>query len=93
MPVLVLAPILEVLEDRIWLVLGILLEMSVDRDVSPVPNLLGQVGRVENELGLEERVFPGLRQETQVQCQVEIRQPFVQESAYRQSIFIMFFAM
>lgn len=79
MPVLVLAPVLEVLEDGVHLVLWVRLEVPEDGDVPPVPNLLGQVGGVEDELGLEEGVLPSLGQETQVQRQVEVRQTLVQE--------------
>ena len=80
-PVLVLAPVLKVLEDRVELVLWVLLEMPVNGNVPPVTNLLRQVCRVEDELWLEECVFPSLCQESQVQCQVKIRQSFVQEPA------------
>ena len=41
MTVLVLAPVLEILENGIALVLRILLEMSVNGDVPPVSDLLG----------------------------------------------------
>lgn len=81
MAVLILAPVLKVLENGVALVLGVLLEMSVNRDVSPVSNLLRQVGGVEDELRLEERVFPGLSQEPQVQRQVKIRKTLVQKPA------------
>jgi hypothetical protein len=43
-----------------------------DGDVPPVPDLLRQVGGVEDELGLEEGVLPSLGQEPEVQCQVEV---------------------
>ena len=52
----------------------------VDGDVAPVADLLGQVRCVEDELGLEERVLPVLRQEAQVQRQVEVRHGLVQEA-------------
>jgi len=39
MAVLVLAPVLEVLEDGVELVVGVLLEVTVDGDVAPVPGL------------------------------------------------------
>ena len=72
MPVLILAPVLEVLEDRVTLVLRVLLEVPVNGDVSPVPNLLRKVCRIEDELWLEERVLPRFGQEPQVQSQVEV---------------------
>ena len=55
--VLVLAPVLEVLEDGVELVVGVGLEVAVDGDVPPVANLLGQVSCVDDELGLEEGVL------------------------------------
>ena len=60
MTVLVLAPVLKVLEDWVTLELRVLLEVSVDCDVSPVPDFLGQVSGVEDELWFEESVFPCL---------------------------------
>ena len=85
MPVLILAPVLEVLEDGVNLVLWVRLEVPEDGDVPPVPNLLRQVGGVEDELGLEEGVLPSLGQEPQVQRQVEVRQTLVQEPRQRKS--------
>lgn len=73
MAILILAPVLKVLENRIALVLRVLLEVPVYGDVSPVPDLLRQVRRIENELGLEKSVFSGLCKESQVQSQVEVR--------------------
>jgi hypothetical protein len=57
-PVLVLAPVLKVLEQRVQLVVGVALQVAVDGDVAPVANLLAQVGGVDDELGLEEGVLP-----------------------------------
>lgn len=70
--VLILAPVLEVLEDWVALVLRVLLQVSVDANVPPVPNLLRQVGGVEDELRLEEGVLPCLGQESKIQSQVEV---------------------
>lgn len=81
MAILVLAPVLEVLENRVALVLGVLLEVPVYGDVSPVSNLLRQVCRIEDELRLEESVFSGLCEEPQIQSQIEVGQTFVQEPA------------
>lgn len=83
--VLILAPVIKVLEDGVHLVLRVSLEVPEDGDVSPVPNLLRQVGGVEDELGLEEGVLPSLGQEPEVQRQVEIRQPLVQEPTQHRS--------
>lgn len=41
MTVLVLTPVLKVLEDWVTLELRVFLEVSVDCDVSPVPDFLG----------------------------------------------------
>lgn len=81
MTVLILAPVLKVLENGVALVLRIGLEMSVYRNVPPVSNFLRQIRSIENELRLEESIFPCLCQEPQVQCQIEIRQTLVQEPA------------
>ena len=40
MTVLILAPVLKILENRITLVLRIFFEMSVDSNVSPISNFL-----------------------------------------------------
>lgn len=70
--VLILAPVLEVLEDGVELVLRVLPKVPVDRDVPPVPDLLRQVRRIKYEFGLKEGVLPRLGEEPQVQCQVEV---------------------
>lgn len=72
MTVLILTPVLKVFENGITLVLRIGLEMPVDGYVSPVPNFLGQISRIENKFGLEKCVFPGLGKEPQVQRQIKI---------------------
>lgn len=51
-PVLVRAPVPEVLEDGVHLILWVRLEVPEDSGVPPVPDLLWQVGGVEDELGL-----------------------------------------
>ena len=73
MAVLILAPVLEVFEDGVTLILGVGLKMPVIGYVSPVPNFLGQVSGIENEFRLEKCVFSGFSKESQVQCQIEIR--------------------
>lgn len=89
MPVLVLAPVLEVLEDGVHLVLRVGLEVPEDGDVPPVADLLGQVRGVEDELWLEEGVLPSLGQEAEVQSQVEVGQPLVQEPTQHESCSFM----
>jgi len=50
--VLVLAPVLKVLEERVGDEVGVALQVAVDRDVAPVADLLGEKGRVDDVLGL-----------------------------------------
>ena len=78
--VFVLAPVFKVLEDRVQLIVRVRLQVSVDRDVSPVANLFGQVRRVDDKLRLEKRVLSVLGQETQIQGQVKVTHGFVQET-------------
>lgn len=59
--VLILAPVLKVLKQRVQLVVGVALQVAVDGDVAPVANLLAEVGRVKDELGLEKGVLPVCR--------------------------------
>lgn len=50
-PVLVLAPVLKVLEQRVQLVVGVALQVAVDGDVAPVANLLRQEGGIAAQKG------------------------------------------
>ena len=52
----------------------------IDGDVAGVADLLGQIGRVENELRLEERVLLGLGQEAEINADAEIFQAVVDEA-------------
>mmetsp|Transcript_8975 Transcript_8975/g.14259 ORF Transcript_8975/g.14259 Transcript_8975/m.14259 type:complete len:428 (-) Transcript_8975:77-1360(-) len=79
MAVLVLAPVLEVLEDGVELVVGVLLEVTVDGDVAPVPDLLAEVGGVDDELGLEESVLAVLGQEAKIQGESKVAHSLVEE--------------
>lgn len=85
MAVLILAPVLEVFENRITYELRVGLEMPVYGNVPPVSNFLRQVSCIEDELWLEESVFSCFRQEPQVQRQIEIRQTLVQKPAKSQT--------
>lgn len=60
MAILILAPVLKVLENRVALVFRVFLEMSVYGYVSPIPNLFGQISGVEDELRLEKGVLSSL---------------------------------
>ena len=77
---LVVAPLLEPLEDRMEAPLGMALEMAEDGDVAGVADLLGQVGRVEDELRPEEGVLLGLGQEAEIDADAEVLQRVVDEA-------------
>lgn len=81
MAVLILAPVFEVLENGVQLLVGVLLQMAVNGDVTPISNLLRQVCCIEDELWLEESVLPVLREETKIQCQPKVRHGLVQETS------------
>ena len=66
MPEFVVTPCLEPVEDRLEAQLRIPLDLAKDRDVARVADLLGEVGRIENELGSEVLVLLGLAQETDI---------------------------
>ena len=57
--VLVLAPVLKVLKQRVQLAVGVALQVPVDADVAPVADLLRQEGGVDDVLGLWEGVERG----------------------------------
>jgi hypothetical protein len=77
---LVVAPLLEPLEDRVEAALGMTLEVAEDGDVARVADLLRQVGGVEDELRLEEGVLLGARQEAEVDADAEVLQRVVDEA-------------
>jgi len=79
--VLILAPVLEEPEDGVHLVFGVRLEVAIDGDVAPVANFLGEIGGVEDELGLEEGVLLALGQKAQVELEVEVRHRLVEEAS------------
>ena len=58
-PVLVLAPVLKVLEERVGDEVGVALQVAVDGDVAPVTDLLRKVGGVDDVLGLFELSWVG----------------------------------
>ena len=57
------------------------IQVPADGDIAPVPNLLREVGSIENILRLEKSVGAGLRQEAEVESEVEVRQSLVEEAA------------
>lgn len=79
--VLVLAPVLELLEDGVQLLVGVVLEIAVDGDVAPVADLLREVRRVQDVLGLEEGVLAVLGKEAQVERDPEVGEGLVEEPA------------
>lgn len=80
-PVLILTPVLKVLKHRVQLAVWVALQVPVDADVAPVPNLFRQVRGVENEFGLEEGVLAVLGQEAKIQSKIEVPHGFVDESS------------
>lgn len=78
-PVFILTPVLKVLKHRVQLAVWVTLQVPVDADVAPVPNLFRQVCGVEDEFGLEEGVLAILRQETKIQGKVEVPHGLVDE--------------
>jgi hypothetical protein len=52
---LVIAPLLEPFEDRMEALVGMLLQMAENGDVAGIADLLGQIGRVEDELSAGSR--------------------------------------
>ena len=80
MAVFVLTPVLEEVEDREDLAVGVLLEVAVDGDVAPVANLFGEIGGVEDELRLEERVGLVGGQEAEIELNAKVTHGFVEEA-------------
>ena len=72
MTILVLAPVLEEIEDREDLAVRIFFEMAEDGDVAPVADLLGQIGGVEDELRLEEGVLLVGREKAEIQLHPKV---------------------
>ena len=68
---LVVAPFLEPFEDRMEPQLRMLLQLPVDRDVARIADLLRQIGRVEDELRPEKRVFLDFREKTEIDADAE----------------------
>lgn len=58
MPILVLAPVLEVFKHGENLVIRVPLQMPINANVPPVANTLGQVCCIEDKLRLEEGILP-----------------------------------
>jgi hypothetical protein len=77
---LVVAPLLEPLEDRVEARSGWRSRLAEDGDVARIADLLRQVGGVEDELRLEVGVLLGARQEAQVDADAEVLQRLVDEA-------------
>jgi hypothetical protein len=71
MTVLILTPVFKEAEDGVNPIFWMGFQMTVDGDIAPVPNLFGQVGGVEDELGLKEGVFATLGEESEVEGQLK----------------------
>ena len=80
MTVFVLTPVLKEVEDREDLAVGVLFEVAVNGDVTPVADLFRQVGGVEDEFRLEERVVLVRGQEAEIQLHAEITHRLVEEA-------------
>ena len=76
----VVAPAFEPAEDRVETFVRMALQLAVDRDVAGVADLLGQVGRVEDVLGLEVGVGLGAFEAAEVHAQAVVLQGRVQEA-------------
>ena len=76
---LVVAPLLEPLEDRMDPQFRMPLELAEDGDVAGIADLLGQVGRVEDELRLEVVILLRLGQEAEVHADIHVLQRVVDE--------------
>ena len=76
-----MAPVLEEVEDREDLAVGVLLEVAEDGDVAPVADLLAQVGGVEDVFGLEVRVGLVGGEEAEVELQTEVAHRLVEEAS------------
>ena len=77
---LVVAPLLEPAEDRVDHAVRMGLQVAEDGDVAGVADLLGQVGRVEDELGPEVGVFLGLGQEAEIDADAHVLEAVVDEA-------------
>ena len=73
----VLTPVFEPLENRVKLMFRMFLQVTENRDIPCVSDLLGQIGRVEDEFGLKIRVLLGLGQKREIHRHVEIFQGMI----------------
>jgi hypothetical protein len=81
----VVAPALEPAKDRVEALVGVALELAEDGDVARVADLLGQVGRVEDVLGLEVGVGLGALEPAQVQPRPKSFRLWLMKPAWRDS--------
>ena len=80
MTVFVLTPVLEEIEDREDFAVGILFEVAVNSDVTPIADLFRQVSGVKDEFRLKEGVVLVGRQEAEIQLHPEITHRLVEET-------------
>jgi len=78
---LILAPVFKVLEEWVELAVWVALQVTVDGDVTPVPNLFREVCGVNDELWLEEGVLAVFGEETEIQGKVEVTEGLVNEAS------------
>ena len=77
---LIITPEMKPLKDRMKTQLRIALDLTEDGDVARVANLLGKIGRIEDEFWAEERVLFGFRQKAQVHANAEVFEPLIDEA-------------
>lgn len=78
---LILAPVLKVLKEWVQLAVWVALQVTVNRDVTPVANFFRKVCGIHDELRLEEGVLAVLGEETKIQSKVEVTQGLVDEAS------------
>src|SRR6185295_3364231 len=77
---LVVAPFLEPLEDRVEPPVRVAFELPIDRYIAGIPDLLRQIGRVEDELWLEVGVLFGTREKAEIDTNTDLLQRLIDES-------------
>ena len=69
---LVIAPFFKPFENRVKATIRIGLQLTENRDVTGISDLLGKIGRVENEFRLEIGIFLRFRQKSQIDANIEV---------------------
>ena len=77
----VIAPILKPLENRMETKFRVTFELTEDRDVARVADLLAQIGSVENEFRLEVVILLGARQKAKINPNAKVLQRVIDEAS------------